>query len=284
MPMSKQCGSSAPYILAVGLLFTSVLAGTAQAPAQSDHPNFSGSNVGWVSIGGSEWTPLPGGPLPVKQDPAHVYVPNNVGGQPTFRMADISNPNLTQFAKDSLKKSNDDVLAGKPMWSRSARCYPSGVPAFLLIPVQPMFFIQTPREVMIIAQHDSDVRRIYLDVPHSESPKPSWYGESVGHYEADTLVVDTIGLNDKTFVDSFRTPHSEKLHVVERFRLTDGGKLLNTDILMDDPAVFLKPLHVTKRSRRVQASWSEWRCVEGEMNDPFADGADPLPIAKQADF
>jgi hypothetical protein len=99
------------------------------------------------------------------------------------------------------------------------------------------------------------VRRIYLDVPHPESPKPSWNGESVGHYEGNTLVVDTIGLNDKTSVDNFCTPHSEKLHVIERYRLADGGKFLDTEILKDDPEVFLKPLHVTKRSPRVDATW-----------------------------
>jgi len=56
--------------------------------------------------------------------------------------------------------------------------------------------------------------------------KPSWYGESVGHYEGDTLVVDTIGQNTKTYVDNYRTPHSEKLHVTERFHLTNEGKNL----------------------------------------------------------
>jgi hypothetical protein len=271
--------NAARYFLAVGLLSAFV----SPVPAQSGPPAFSGSNVGWVSVGG-EWTPLPGSPPPVKQDPAHPYVPNNVGRQPTFRMADINNPNLTQFAKDTLKKANEEVLAGKPMWSRSARCWATGVPAFLLTPVQPMFFIQTASQVTIIAQHDSDVRRIHLDVPHSESPKPSWYGESVGHYEGDALVVDTIGLNDKTFVDNFRTPHSEKLHVVERYRLTDGGKFLDIEILMDDPEVFLRPLHVTKRLRRADATWIERRCVDGEMSNPFANGADPLPMAKQSDF
>ena len=135
-----------------------------------------------------------------------------------------------------------------------------------------------------IAQHDSDVRRIYLDVPHSESPKPSWYGESVGHYEGDTLVVDTIGFNDKTLIDNFRTPHSDKLHTIERISLVEDGKFLEIEILMDDPAVFLKPLHVTKRSRRVEATLPEWRCAAGEMNNPFTDGADPLPTAEKPDF
>jgi hypothetical protein len=271
------------HLIGVGGLVAFLCLDAVLVPAQQGPPMFSGSDVGWVSVGG-EWTPLPGSPQPTKQDPAYAYVPNNVGGQPTFRMADINNSNLTQFARDALKKSNDDVLAGKPMWSRSARCWATGVPAFLLTPVQPMFFIQTRGQVTIIAQHDNDVRRIYMDVPHSQSPKPSWYGESVGHYEGDTLVVDTIGLNDKTFIDNFRTPHSEKLHVIERFRLAESGRFLDAEVFIDDPRVFLKPLRVTKRSRRVQATLAEWRCVDGEMNNPFTGGADPLPTAQQPDF
>ena len=101
-----------------------------------------------------------------------------------------------------------------------------GTPAFLLYPAQPVYFIQTPDKVTIIAQMDHQVRHVYLNVPHSEHVKPSWYGESVGHYEGDTLVVDTIGINNQTWVDNFRTPHSEKLHVVERFRTADDGKVL----------------------------------------------------------
>jgi hypothetical protein len=60
-------------------------------------------------------------------------------------------------------------------------------------------------------QMDQQVRHIYMDVPHSANPRPSWYGESVGHWEGDTLVVDTIGQNTKTFIDNYRTPHTRKL-------------------------------------------------------------------------
>ena len=60
----------------------------------------------------------------------------------------------------------------------------------------------------MIYSGDQQIRHVYLDMPHSANPKPSWYGESVGHYEGDTLVVDTIGLNDKSFVDNYRTPHT----------------------------------------------------------------------------
>jgi hypothetical protein len=271
------------HSLVAGLLAGLVCCCAAPALTQGSPPNFSATNFGWVAVG-TEWTAVPGGPQPVKQDPAHRYVPNNVGGQPTFRIADISNPNLTQFAKDSLKKTNEEVLAGKPMWSRSARCWATGVPGFILTPAQPLFFLQTAQQVRMMHQHDNDVRRIYLNVPHSANVKPSWYGESVGHYEGDTLVVDTIGLNAKTFVDNFRTPHSEKLHMVERLRLVEDGKFFEADVVIEDPAVFLKPLQVTKRSRRVEAELAEWRCAAGEMNNPFADNSDPIPIAAKADF
>jgi len=253
--MPEHLGNKPRHALTAGLLAGLFCIGVAPALPQQSPPDFSANNAGWVSVGG-EWTPLPGSPSPVTQDPAHRYVPNNTGGQPTFRIADVNNPNLTQFAKDSLKKANEEVLAGKPMWSRSSRCWATGVPAFLLTPAQPMFFVQTP----------------------------SWYGESVGRYEGDTLVIDTVGLNDKTFVDNFRTPHSDKLHVVERLRLVEGGRFLEAEVVIDDPAVFLKPLHVTKRSRRVEATLAEWRCAAGEMNNPFTQGADPLPIAAKAEF
>jgi len=140
-------------LICAGVVYISIAPALAQQP-----PDFSSGRAAWVSVGG-EWTPLPDSGATVKQDPAHRYVPNNTGGQPTFRIADTSNPNLTQLAKDSLKQANDDVLTGKPMWSRSARCWATG-PAFWLTPVQPMFFVQTPEQVLILAQHDNDVRRI----------------------------------------------------------------------------------------------------------------------------
>ena len=103
----------------------------------------------------------------------------------------------------------------------------------------------------MIYSGDEQVRHVYLDVPHSANPKPSWYGESVGHYEGDTLVIDTIGLNDKTFIDNFRTPHTEKLHVVERFRLVDGGKVMQVNITFDDPDAFYQSWSGIQRYRRV---------------------------------
>src|SRR5215475_11217613 len=124
------------------------------------------------------------------------------GAQPTFRIADLSNPNIKPWAKEIMKRENDKALAGGIPYSWRSSCMPSGVPAFMMAAVEPIHFLQTPKQVTMIFSGDAQVRRVYLDVPHSANLKPSWYGESVGHYEGDTLVVDTIGLNDKTFIDN----------------------------------------------------------------------------------
>jgi hypothetical protein len=212
-------------------------------------------------------------------------VANNLPGQqPTFRVANLDNPNLTQFAKDELKKSNNEVLHGKAMYARESRCWATGVPTYLLNPGGPTYWIQTPKEIVTIWQMDHQVRHIYLDVPHSANPAPSWYGESVGHWEGDTLVVDTIGQNIRTFIDNYRTPHSEKLHVVERYHLVNAGKTLQAEVTMDDPAVFLQPVQVVHRWRRMQGTITESTCAEGEMNNPFQQNVEPIPVAQKPDF
>jgi hypothetical protein len=155
---------------------------------------------------------------------------------------------------------------------------PAGVPGFHLYGFQPLYFVQTPKEVIMIYSNDQQVRHVYLNVPHSTNRKPSWYGESVGHYEGDTLVVDTIGLNEKTFVDNFRTPHTQKLHVVERFRLIDGGKAMQVDITFDDPDAFNRPWSVMQRYDRVQQPMDEQICAEN--NTQFF----PIPVADKPDF
>ena len=141
------------------------------------------------------------------------------GKQPTYFVADLANAGILKpWVVERMKKDNAEVLAGKIAFTPHSFCMPAGVPGYHLYGFQPLYFVQTPKEVVMIYSNDQQVRHVYLDVAHSAGLKPSWYGESVGHYEGDTLVVDTIGLNDKTFVDNFRTPHTEKLHVVERFK------------------------------------------------------------------
>jgi hypothetical protein len=270
------------YLLGGAMLAGVVCVGVALAQ-NATPPDFSGANSGWVSIG-TDYVAVPGGPKPVTFDPAHRYVPHGSGEQPTFRVADLNNPNLTQFAKDGLKQANDMVLKGFAMYARESRCWMTGVPTYLLNPAQPTFILQQPKKITMLWQMDQQVRHIYMDVPHSANPKPSWYGESVGHYEGDTLVVDTIGQNTKTFIDNYRTPHSDRLHVVERFHLVEGGKTLQADITIEDPVALAQPLHVMHQWRKVQGPMTESRCADGESFNPFGQQAEPIPTASKVDF
>jgi hypothetical protein len=285
MPKFADAAVRRPHAVVVwsGLVLNGVALPSAQAQAPAKIPDFSSNDTGWVSIG-TNWVAAPGSPPPVGDDPAHPYVPNNIGKQPTFRVADTNNPNLTQFAKDELKKSNDEVLRGKAMYARESRCWATGVPTYLLNPAQPTFFLQAPDKVTMIWQMDHQVRRVYLNVSHSENPKPSWYGESVGYYDGDTLVIDRIGQHTKTFVDNYRTPHREKLHVIERYRLVDDGRILQAEVTVDDPDVFIKPSQLVHRWRRVQGPLRESSCPEGEMSNPFKQDVEPIPVAEQPDF
>jgi hypothetical protein len=121
-------------------------------------------------------------------------------------------------------------------------------------------------------------------VPHSQNPKPSWYGESIGHYEGDALVVDTIGQNTKTYIDNYRTPHSEKLHVTERFHLTNGGKNLQAELMVEDPGAYKQPLKLVQNWRRVdQGPMTESSCAESGPGF-FDFDVESIPTATKADF
>jgi hypothetical protein len=255
-----------------------VLAAAQQKPAP---PIFSWDlTVGWIGMG--DFRPVPGRVPPLSSDPKYPFVPNGQGRQPTYRIADLTNPNLKPWVKEVMKKDNDEVLAGKVAFTPSSSCMPAGVPGFLALAGNnnPMWFLQTPKQVSIIRDADSQVRRVYLDVPHSTNPKPSWYGESVGHYEGDTLVIDTIGLNTKTFVDAYRTPHTEKLHVVERWRMVDDRQAMEVTFTVEDPDTYHEPWSGMRRYRRVQRQYIEEICAEN--NQHLFDYK--IPVADKAEF
>jgi hypothetical protein len=202
----------------------------------------------------------------VANDPAHPFVPNGGGGQPTYRIADLSNPNLKPWVKERMKKDNDEVLAGKIAFTARSSCLPAGVPYFMGYGgANPLYFVQMPKQVWLIFSGDQQVRRVYLDVPHSADPKPSWYGESVGHYEGDTLVIDTVGQNTRTVLDPYRTPHTDKLHVVERWRMIDGGQAMEAVFTVDDSDTFNEPWSGSRRYRRVNQPYTEEVCAENNQ-------------------
>jgi hypothetical protein len=252
-------------------------------------PDFSSGQKTWVLTNGTAYFRVPGdtGPGPEVDMPGHEYIAdyNN-------RVADTSNPILKPWAKKLMDINNARVLAGAIPFYTTSRCWPGGVPGLLLFPGEPVIFIQTPNEVWIMWQRDAQVRRVYLNTPHSQNPKYSVYGESVGHYEnGDTLVVDTVGLDDSVPVDRFRTPHTKQLHVIERYTLKNGGKNIEISFTVEDPGAFNMPWKAKVdfergRGARSGGPWVESICADGPR-DFFVDeksGAVPIPEAEIADF
>jgi len=262
----------------------------ANAQTKAEIPNlYADSETGWLPIG-DDFLPPPSGPGPVTFDKRYPYVDNPTAlrthTQPTYRVADLDNPILKPWAVEEMRKANAEVLAGKVPFRARESCYPGGVPGFLIYNlIFPNRFLQTEKEVTIINPGGPELRRVYLDVPHSAQVAPSWYGESVGHYESgDTLVVDTIGITTRSFIDNYRTPHTDALHVVERFRLTGGDKLLEVLVTVEDPGAFTTSWSAIQRFRRVQSRpWEESICAENNIN-PFTFAVVPVPQADKPDF
>jgi hypothetical protein len=284
------------------------LAGVSIAAAQDARPNFApDASIGWYAFTRQFIAP-PSGPGPVMQDASRPYVSNDdfrvTGKQPTAEVADLSNPILQPWARDVIRKRNELVLAGREVATPHAACWPVGVPGFILRPMtQAMYFIQAPSEVVMILASKQEVRHIFLTDHHSPNLKPSWYGESIGHYEGGSLVVDTIGINDKTWLDGFATPHTSQLHVIERFHLIADGQELQADLHIEDPGAFTTPWNAIQRFRQYEwathhmsieratqlASVAEGPITEQVCADNpssfFAGTVSlPLPVANKPDF
>jgi hypothetical protein len=286
-PMSKfASGAGMRAVFAGGVLTALISAGLGfpaerRANEQATIPNFSFVDAGWSAQAPNFISP-PNEPHEITNDPAYPFVRRGRNETTTFRVADLTNPILQPWAREELRKVNERIISGKPGYTVSVSCWALGVPEFLLSPVQPLFFMQTPKEVVMIHQMDQQVRHVYLNVPHSARVTPSWYGESVGHYEGDTLIVDTIGLNTRTWIDNYRTPHTEKLHVVERFHLIDGGKTLEVNIHIEDPGAFTTPWDTIQRFDRVEMGpMLEVPCAENNLN---IGDLDPMPQSDKPDF
>jgi hypothetical protein len=151
-------------------------------------------------------------------------------------------------------------------------------------------FLQLKDRVVIIYQRDHQVRWVWLNRDHSAHPTPSWYGESVGHYEGDTLVVDTIGQkrHKMSVVDPFGTPHTDKIHVVERYQpFSDPfGRGLEVTVRVEDAGAFTKPWKGTAEYRQDPEVHQLQEMVCAENNRDFAEGATfgTIPQEKAAPF
>jgi hypothetical protein len=301
-----------PFLIATAFVTLLIVAASGQEEKKTSAtgiPALASGNFGWQTNFEDWQDPPPGyGHGPMKNDPAYPFVNNSVvdapendlaksqdtnfiitnGRQPTVRIGNSKDTILKPWAAAAVQATNDEILQGKrqvPFVAQS-RCWPGGVPGQLIYPFEPLYFVQTPKEVWMIWQRDHMVRRVYLSDKHSTNVKPSWFGESVGHYEnGDTLVVDTIGLsaNKLSYIDNFRTPHSEKLHVVERFTISPDKNTLTAIARAEDSGAYNAPITMMRQWFKVNGPIAETVCAENN-GDRFHQNLYPIPESLKPDF
>jgi len=231
-------------------------------------PDFSGV---WLRARGKLEQPEGGGPGPVEQ----------ISPRPDIPIGNYRNPILQPWAAAIVKHNGEMEAAGQPVPEAKTTCWPSSVPGFFAIPTS-IEILQTPKLVTLISRNDHQFRFIYMDQPHSSTVVPSWYGESVGHYEGNSLVVDTVGVATKaiSFIDQFGTPHTDRLHVVERFRTDGGGKTLKVGITVEDPGTFTTPWNALATLQRTTYGFDEYACAENNPMIGIGPSVGEMPRAK----
>lgn len=264
--------------LTAALLLCCAAEAAAQEPPTSAVPDFSGT---WQRFDPPMmmFMPPPAGRGPVRVHPAHEKKVNDLG----IYIGDPGDPLLKPWVAQALKdKAYRQIVEQEEVLPAHSLCWPSGVPGNLRLR-EPVQFLQTPGQITLLYQRDHQVRRIYMNVPHSANPPKSWYGESVGHYEGDILVVDTIGLNDRTSVDWWLTPHSDEIHVIERYKMTEGGRMLEVSFTVEDPKAFTESWSAVVHYRRGTAPIEEIICAENNKNASTNEDY-PVPMSAKADF
>ena len=227
------------------------------------------------------------------------------------RAGDDANPILKPAAAERVRQLGEMSLGGTAFPEPDNQCAPWPVPYILR--QMKIGIMQQPHQVTIIYRHDGQVRRVRMNDRHAPNVIPSVYGDSVGYYEGDTLVIDTIGVKvgPLAMVDWYGTPYSDALHVVERYRLIEHeaakeaverhegkngsipgnetdviidpdytGKALQIEFTVDDPGVFTSPWSALVTYRRSNG-WMEEFCAENlrelvgpERKVPTADVPD----------
>lgn len=205
---------------------------------------------------------VPSGPTPrmldVKPDLSGVWLPSFP--------RDPGNPEPLPWAKELMKQRTENDSKDIP----SARCLPLGVvmSTFLF----PYKFVQTPK-LLVMMYEGEFPRQIFLDGrEHPKDLNPSWLGHSVGHWEQDTLVIDTVGFNGKAWLSFAGHPATEKLHIIERYRRPDLGHL-QYEITIDDPGAYAKPWTIQKTSELSRDdTLMEYICNENERDREHIKG------------
>jgi hypothetical protein len=270
----------------------------------SSVPDFSGV---WRHPSLPGFEPPPSGPGPVTNRSRMLNGASNWNQL----VGDYTNPILKPHAAEIVKQHGEISLAGVTYPTPANQCWPQPVPyIFWSFGMQ---MLQLPGRVTILYSNpDQEFRQVRLNQAHPPQVKPSWYGDSVGHYEGDTLVIDTVGVKtDRRFamLDVFGTPYSSALHVVERYRLLDyedakegierdrkenfrvpnninrgyRGKHLQLHFTVEDAGVFTKPWSATITYGRGDGQWDEQICAENRREHYYERDFE-VPTADRPDF
>ena len=233
--MNKREVSSLAAAVALGAVLALI---PLNSRAQDDGKSGKAGKFGPVGPGGpkAQGKAAPAGPTPRmpdgKPDLQGVWTPG-------LSFANMGQVSLQPWAQELYQQRRATLSKDDP----EGHCLPAGVPRISPFPQK---FVQTPKLVVILDEGNiHSFRQIPLDRDHPKEVDPLWMGDSVGKWDGDTLVVDTIGFNDKTWLNGQGVPHSEELHVVERYSRPDLGHL-EVDITMEDSKAFTKP-HSFKR-------------------------------------
>ena len=206
-------------------LTATVAHGLAQPVAPRDKPASAGTPSTAMPDFSGTWSHpyLTGFEIPFSGPGPVLNTQRSRNGVANFQMlvGDYKNPILQPWAAEVVKQHGEISLAGKGYPTPSNQCWPGGVPYVFWDFLLQMF--QQGDHITMVYRHGNEVRRVRLNDSHPAHLVPSWYGDSVGHYEDDTLIIDTVGIKVGPFamVDMYGTPHTEALHVVERYRLID---------------------------------------------------------------
>jgi hypothetical protein len=280
-------------------------AGAGAIQSGASIPDFSGI---WAHLTWPDVEPPPAGPGPVTNRSRRN------GASDIYQLVgDYANPILQPPAAEAVKRLGAISLTGGLYPTPSNQCWPGGVP-FLFSANIGMQMFQQPDRITIVYSNDHEVRRVRMNQPHPARVTPSWYGDSVGHYEGDTLVIETVGVKIGPFamLDMYGTPHSAALHVVERYRLLDyeaakqaeergqreltrfggdpgfqrnsgyQGRGLQLEFTVEDDGVFTRPWSAAVSYRRPSGTWPEMACAENLGHFPGHEAA--LPTADKPDF
>jgi hypothetical protein len=197
---------------------------------------------------------------------------NIKGGSPSWDPADLAGKNpqsmpMTPWATEKLQAARPPFGSNATFDSTTdpvqKYCDPPGVTRLYQYPYE-FLFVQTPDTVYILYEFSRVWRMIPLNKAHPKDPDATWMGDSVGKYEGDTLVIDTIGFNDKTWLDQVGHPHSDALHLVERLRRLNA-ETLELQLTVDDPKALTRPLTAKRLFTRSSSPPTEALCSASEM-------------------